>query len=127
MAIDLDVQVASINSSIPKDKEFQYWANVVPVNENTSACTSVCLRIVDELEAKDLNKQYRHCDKATNVLSFPSELPSQLGLKFLGDIVICASVVEREAQEQSKPINSHWAHLLVHVIRMIAMQMRWNL
>ena len=72
------------------------------------------LKIVDELEAKSLNKQYRNIDKATNVLSFPAEIPSQVGINFLGDIVICAQVVNREAQEQGKVLSSHWAHLLVH-------------
>jgi len=112
MTIDLDVQIVSINSNIPKETEFQHWANAVPSVKETSAC----LRIVDELEAKGLNKQYRQIDKATNVLSFPAELPSQIELQFLGDIVICASIVEREAQQQGKQSNEHWAHLLVHGI-----------
>lgn len=110
MTIDLDVQVVSKNSGIPKEAEFQSWVNAVPSVEQTN----VCLRIVDEPEAKSLNKEYRHIDKATNVLSFPAELPVQLDIKFLGDIVICASVVDREAQEQSKKLSEHWAHLLVH-------------
>jgi probable rRNA maturation factor len=112
MTIDLDVQFVSKNSDIPKEAEFQYWVNAVPSVEKTSAC----LRIVDEPEAKSLNKEYRHIDKATNVLSFPAELPLQLNIKFLGDIVICASVVGREAQEQGKQLSEHWAHLLVHGI-----------
>ena len=110
MTIDLDVQIVSKKSDIPKETDFQCWANAVPSAENTS----VCLRIVDEFEAQNLNKQYRHIDKATNVLSFPAELPSEVELKFLGDIVICASIVEREALEQGKQLNAHWAHLLVH-------------
>jgi probable rRNA maturation factor len=69
---------------------------------------------VDELEAKSLNKKYRNIDKATNVLSFPAEIPPQLGINFLGDIVICASVVDYEAQQQRKQSSTHWAHLLVH-------------
>ena len=110
MTIDLDVQVVSKKAGIPKEAEFQYWANAVPSVEKTSAC----LRVVDEPEAKTLNKEYRHINKATNVLSFPAELPVELDIKFLGDIVICAPVVDREAQEQSKKLSEHWAHLLVH-------------
>jgi probable rRNA maturation factor len=110
MTIDLDVQVVSKISGIPKEADFQCWANAVPSAEKTSAC----VRIVDELEAKGLKKQYCHSDKATNVLSFPADLPSQVELKFLGDIVICAPIVDREAQEQGKQSSEHWAHLLVH-------------
>lgn len=110
MAIDLDVQIVSTSSDIPTKTDFQNWANVVPCNEKTTAC----VRIVDEPEARTLNKQYRHIDKATNVLSFPAELPAHVELKFLGDIVICAPIVDREAQEHSKQLLAHWAHLLVH-------------
>ncbi|MBT8125104.1 MAG: rRNA maturation RNase YbeY, partial [Gammaproteobacteria bacterium] len=67
-------------------------------------------------EAKALNKQYRHIDKATNVLSFPAEIPSEVGINFLGDIVICAPVVDHEVQQQNKASNAHWAHLLIHGI-----------
>ena len=110
MTIDLDVQIVSKNLDIPKEEDFQYWANVVPVIEKTSAC----VRIVDELEAKNLNKQFRQIDKATNVLSFPAKLPSEIEFNFLGDIVICASIVSRETQRQGKQLTGHWAHLLVH-------------
>ena len=110
MTIDLDVQIISKSLNIPKKEDFQYWANAVPSVEKTSAC----VRVVDEIEAKSLNKQYRQIDKATNVLSFPAELPSEVGLQFLGDIVICADIVDRESQQQSKQSREHWAHLLVH-------------
>lgn len=110
MTINLDVQIVSKNSDIPGDVDFQCWADVVPAAEKTSAC----VRIVDEPEAKKLNKEYRHIDKATNVLSFPAELPTEIELQFLGDIVICAPVVDREAQQQGKQPSDHWAHLLVH-------------
>ncbi len=110
MSIDLDVQIAIEGSNIPAEAEFQRWAYKVPTKENTSAC----LRIVDEPEARTLNHDYRKIDKATNVLSFPAELPDQVKVKFLGDIVICASVVFNEAQQQGKALSDHWAHLLIH-------------
>jgi probable rRNA maturation factor len=110
MTIHLDVQIVSKNTCVPEEVEFHHWANAVPVETDTSAC----LRIVDETEAKSLNKKYRNIDKATNVLSFPAELPSQLDLSFLGDIVICAPLVEGEAKQQNKTPSAHWAHLLVH-------------
>lgn len=112
MTIHLDVQIVSKQTGIPDVVNFKDWANTVP----SSAETNACLRIVDELEAKSLNLQYRHIDKATNVLSFPAEIPSQVGINFLGDIVICAPVVEYEVQQQNKASNAHWAHLLIHGI-----------
>ena len=112
MSIHLDVQIVSESLEIPKAVVFKDWVKAIP-----SECgTSACLRIVDEPEAKSLNKQYRKFDKATNVLSFPAEIPGQLEIKFLGDIVICAPIVSNEAQQQGKQINDHWAHLLVHGI-----------
>ncbi len=112
MTIHLDVQIVSDETAIPGVEEFENWADAVP----STIQTSVCLRVVDELEAQTLNNQYRKVNKATNVLSFPAEIPSQVGINFLGDIVICASVVKSEVKQQMKDLNSHWAHLLVHGI-----------
>jgi len=110
MTINLDVQIVSKNTEIPKVEDFEYWAKAVPSEHETSAC----LRVVDESEAKSLNKQFRQIHKATNVLSFAAEIPPQIGIKFLGDIVICAQVVVKETQEQGKQLSAHWAHLLIH-------------
>ena len=110
MPITLDVQIASNLSEIPEVTQFQLWANSIQLKEETSAC----LRVVDEPEAKNINFKYRQIDKATNVLSFPAELPSQIDIKFLRDIVICAPVVIDEANKQAKSVDDHWAHLLIH-------------
>ncbi len=72
------------------------------------------MRIVDEDESQQLNGQYRQKDKPTNVLSFPADLPEELQLPLLGDLVICAPVVAREAEDQNKALDAHWAHMLVH-------------
>ncbi len=113
MAIQLDVQLVAEDANIPSVSEFKIWAEKIPSSDIDS---SVCLRIVGEDEARDLNKRYRNIDEATNVLSFPAEIPIELGLNFLGDVVICAPIVFQEAQAQEKDLNSHWAHLLVHGI-----------
>ncbi|HBF07439.1 MAG: rRNA maturation RNase YbeY [Gammaproteobacteria bacterium] len=72
----------------------------------------------DKDEAKELNSEYRNKDYATNVLSFPAELPdfiTSLDDGFtLGDLVICPDVVIQQAQEQSKQVNHHYAHLTIH-------------
>jgi len=110
MTISLDVQIISKSTDIPDQATFECWAKAIPTEEKTSAC----LRVVDEAEAKDLNRKYRKIDKATNVLSFPAEIPPQVEINYLGDIVICAQVVVEEAQNQNKRAKDHWAHLLVH-------------
>ena len=63
-----------------------------------------------------LNKQYRHKIGPTNILSFPIEVPEGIDLNLLGDLVICAPLLEKEALEQNKPFMSHWAHIIVHGI-----------
>lgn len=72
------------------------------------------IRIVDALEGRELNRDYRDKDYATNVLSFPAELPPGVPLPILGDLVLCAPVIAREAQEQGKPLKHHYAHMVVH-------------
>ena len=89
---------------------------VGPQHDNGS---EVSIRIVDELESRDMNLSYRRKDSSTNVLAFPSGLPEFEGWPEdtpvpLGDLVICAPVVEREAAEQGKDLAHHWGHMLVH-------------
>ena len=72
------------------------------------------LRLVDEDEGQELNRRYRGKDRATNVLSFPAGNLGDLRPMPLGDLVICAPLVAREAAEQGKTLDAHWAHLCVH-------------
>ncbi len=74
----------------------------------------VVVRIVAAAESRELNHSYRGKDRPTNVLSFPFEDPPGVSTRVLGDIVICADVVEREAAEQGKPLEAHYAHMVVH-------------
>ena len=76
--------------------------------------TEIVVRIVDEQESAELNEQYRHKQGPTNILSFPVEVPEGIELNLLGDLVICAPVVEKEALEQNKILAHHWAHIIVH-------------
>ena len=73
------------------------------------------VRIVDEDEGRELNQRYRGGTAATNVLSF-SYAGDPFAGGLLGDVVICAPVVRREALEQNKSIDAHWAHLIIHGI-----------
>ena len=113
MSVILDLQLASQESSgLPQPADFQRWldAAILPFQEEAE----VTIRLVDEAESNELNLTYRGKDKPTNVLSFPFECPPGVELPLLGDLVICRQVVEREANEQGKPLMAHWAHMVVH-------------
>ena len=98
---------------IPEPSLFERWVRAALQRPYTELEQTI--RIVDEAESRRLNRDYRGRDKPTNVLSFPSELPSELlDYECLGDLVICAPVVEAEARQQGKPSQAHWAHLVVH-------------
>jgi len=79
-----------------------------------SGDTEISLCITDSDAMRELNNRFRYVDRPTNVLSFPADLPPELPIDHLGDIVICAAVVESEARGQNKSPEAHWAHLLVH-------------
>jgi probable rRNA maturation factor len=104
--------ITNINSkSLPHRSRFELWSGAAYLGKDSSG---VCIVLVDEDESQALNMQYRGQGKPTNVLSFPMQLPEHVGERVLGDLVICAPVVEREAQEQGKPTLAHWAHMVVH-------------
>jgi len=118
-SVTVDVQVASIVTSVPDETDMQSWVQDVLTELAIKKECEVSIRIVDEEEGRDLNKQYRDKNGATNVLSFPARNEALHNLPqnhpcSLGDIVICGPVVEREAAAQHKETRSHWAHLLVH-------------
>jgi probable rRNA maturation factor len=112
MTITLDLQNACTCSQIPKLDQFSLWLDTVLLPYNKSF--EVTIRLVDEKEIHQLNHQYRQKDKATNVLSFPFEVPDGIDLDLLGDLVICADIVNQEAVEQKKSMEAHWAHMVIH-------------
>ncbi|MBN7820171.1 rRNA maturation RNase YbeY [Bowmanella yangjiangensis] len=113
MSAILDLQIASSAPQLPTEQDIQSWLDAV-LQEVQLAEGEITVRIVDEDESRELNHQYRGKDYATNVLSFPFEAPPGIELSLLGDLVICAQVVAREAAEQHKPLLHHWAHMCVH-------------
>lgn len=113
MTIELDVQRATDRASLPGDGHFELWVGTALKTRPGAVLT---IRLVDEEESRELNAQYRGIDRATNVLSFPAELPPAIGIDLLGDIVICAPLVAREAERQGKSEIDHWAHLVIHGI-----------
>ena len=114
MRVQLAIQRVSEAAGQPADERFRHWAEAAL--QGRPGPMELTLRLVDEAESRRLNREYRGRDHPTNVLSFPFEVPSEIGSPLLGDLVICAPLVAREAQEQGKPVEAHWAHLTVHGI-----------
>ncbi len=113
MTLALELQTACQGEGLPGQAEVAHWAEAALMRE---APAEVVVRIVDEAESRELNHAYRQKDEPTNVLSFPFEAPSEVAGEHLGDLVICAPVVAREAKAQGKPLDSHWAHMVIHGI-----------
>jgi len=108
----IDVQYAMAVDGIPGEDAIRQWVlQALPEQKKDAELT---VRIVDEAEITALNHQYRGKDGPTNVLSFPYEGIPGVETGLLGDIVICAPVVVSEAVAQHKPLDAHWAHIVVH-------------
>jgi probable rRNA maturation factor len=116
MTISIDVENASDATTTPDDAYIRRWVSAAlsASNAPTDRDYELSIRIVNADESQQLNCQYRGQDKPTNVLSFPSEFPPELNIPLLGDLAICANVVEQEAHQQNKTSTAHWAHMLVH-------------
>ena len=116
--LTLDVQIACDDPDIPDEVQMRAWiaAALEASGRDGDAHVEVAVRVVDAEEIQTLNELYRQQDKPTNVLSFPVDAAGMPGdeVATLGDVVVCAPVVRAEAEEQGKPLASHWAHLLVH-------------
>jgi probable rRNA maturation factor len=108
----IDIQRIFESEGQPNEAQIQVWIDAAL--EDVNQDTEIVIRIVDEAESAQLNEQYRHKKGPTNILSFPFEVPDGIELNLLGDLVICAPVVAREASEQHKPLGHHWAHIVVH-------------
>ncbi len=109
--LDLDLQLATTATTLPSLAQIRQWASAALQNLSP---TEVTIRIVDAAESRELNLSYRGKDKPTNVLSFPFEAPPGIEMNLLGDLVVCAPVVQQEAQEQQKNHDAHWAHMIIH-------------
>ena len=121
----IDLQLATEAEPLPSLEQLEQWVGLATAQLEKPA--EVTIRLVDDAESQQLNLDYRGKDKPTNVLSFPAEmdafeaefdipeLMAELGDdNYLGDLVISAPTVAREAQEQQKSLMDHWAHLVIH-------------
>jgi len=97
---------------IPTRYYFQHWTNKALIGRTTLA--ELNIRLVDKRESADLNLRFRCKKGPTNILSFPFEPPPDVYSPLLGDLVICAALVNQEAKAQRKSRLAHWAHLLIH-------------
>lgn len=110
--IEVDIQRQHTGPT-PTDSDFQRWVEAALAGRCQDA--QLCIRLVDPEESQTLNATYRGKDAPTNVLSFPFEPPPGLPAQhFLGDMAICTAVVAREAHEQRKTLQDHYAHIVVH-------------
>jgi probable rRNA maturation factor len=112
MTLIVDIQMASASEEAPDPQSIERWVSAAIDNQRDS--TELSIRIVDTEEGRALNEQFRGSTGATNVLSFPFENESPEPLPLIGDIVICAPVVLKEASEQNKTLHAHWAHMIIH-------------
>jgi len=114
LQLEVSVSYGLPRTGLPAAASFKRWAAAACNGRIRKA--DLAIRVVDSKEGLSLNRHYRGKDPPTNVLSFPAELPPgvDMPMPLLGDLVICAPVVAREAEEQGKALNAHYAHLTVH-------------
>ena len=110
--LDVGVSYGLPRKGLPSAASFRKWAAAAAQGRIRRA--DLAIRLVDAKDGRALNRHYRGKDYATNVLSFPADLPEGVDLPLLGDLVICAPVVAKEAQDQGKPLAAHCAHLTIH-------------
>ncbi len=113
-SLELALRYGLPRAGLPAPASFRRWAEAALRGAKHRQRAELAIRIVDAAEGLALNHDFRGRDYATNVLSFPVEPPPGVTLALIGDLAICAPVVQREAAEQGKPPRDHWAHLTIH-------------
>ena len=118
MNATVDISNSCADKWVPTQEQCEAWLNCGLQTAAQNNPCSISLSFVDAISSQTLNNDFRGKDTPTNVLSFPAEFPSELREQVdsypLGDIVICAAVVEEEARQQGKELTAHWAHLTIH-------------
>ena len=125
--LQVEVQLATRRPWVPGAVTLRRWARAahagglvflparrLRMHESVEQGAVACVRVVGSAESRRLDREYRGKDQPTNVLSFPSSPEERVATGILGDLVICAPVVAREAREQGKMLRAHWAHMVVH-------------
>jgi probable rRNA maturation factor len=112
VSVEIAVIYATRKPWVPPRRQIARWVRAA-LGRNRVAW-SLGVRIVGRAESRRVNRQYRHRDRPTNVLSFNATVREADGRRVLGDLVVCAPVIAREAREQGKARAAHWAHMIVH-------------
>ena len=99
---------------LPAARSFRHWNELALRGAKRRRASELHVLITDSDSARALNRDYRGRDYATNVLSFPTELPPAMKSPLIGDLAICAAVVAREALAQGKSLRAHYAHMVIH-------------
>lgn len=115
MNVTVELQNASLDQDgLPSEETLETWAQKALEIGGRTADAELTVRLVEPQEIQSLNALYRHIDKPTNILSFPFECPEEVELPLIGDLIVCMQVLRREAEEQGKSVEEHFAHLIVH-------------
>ncbi len=113
--VELDLQLAlEHDREVPELSSLKLWAETALKTAGYEKPSEITVRLVESAEIQELNRTYRKLDRPTNILSFPFECPDEVELPLLGDLVICDEILRREAQEQQKSYEEHFAHLIIH-------------
>lgn len=117
--LELDLQIAEelegFSAMLPSYEQCLIWSTLALKKAHCDFKNpEINVRLVDTSESQALNREYRGQDKPTNVLSFPAQIPAGIPVEILGDLAICAPIIELEAKRDNKLIEAHWAHMLVH-------------
>jgi probable rRNA maturation factor len=116
--VTIYLQTATVEKNLPTRLQFKQWVHAALLQADPELLKADALeltvRLVDKVESAFFNEKYRHKQGPTNVLSFPSEKAELEEARYLGDLVICAPLVQEEALVQDKQPIAHWAHLTVH-------------
>ncbi len=115
MSAVIDLQLATDTlPDLPDIKTLESWAEAALSAAGYEKEAELTVRMADPEEIRALNRDYRGVDRPTNILSFPFECPPGIELPLIGDLVICEEILRREAEEQGKTYQEHFAHLIIH-------------
>ncbi|BAC24593.1 ybeY [Wigglesworthia glossinidia endosymbiont of Glossina brevipalpis] len=109
----LNIQIeCCLYKQTPSIDKFKFWIKSIFLH--FKKVSEINLRLVEKKEIKNLNKKFLKKNYPTNILAFPCIMPNNDQISFLGDLVVCSEIVEKEAKNQNKSVESHWAHIIIH-------------
>ena len=113
MSVAAEIQIACSSKDVPSESDIEDWIRET-LDQTERSNVELTLRIVDEDEIKSLNRTYRHTDYPTDVLAFPIDPLQEMDVDLLGDVIICADIVNQRAEELNVASRAHWARIVAH-------------